>query len=144
MKLEEKLIYLRKKQGLSQLQLAEMMDISRQAVSRWETGSAVPSTENLKILSERYGVSLDYLLNEGMEFSDDQEERHEHSYTSESQEKKQDMKKYVIVAAGIALFIAAVAFYCNMSHESTEVLKFSDMECEYWGQIEMDEFSLTW
>lgn len=75
MKLEEKLIYLRKKQGLSQLQLAEMMDISRQAVSRWETGSAVPSTENLKILSERYGVSLDYLLNEGMEFSDDQEER---------------------------------------------------------------------
>lgn len=79
MKLEEKLIYLRKKQGLSQLQLAEMMDISRQAVSRWETGSAVPSTENLKILSERYGVSLDYLLNEGMEFSDDQEERYEHS-----------------------------------------------------------------
>ena len=72
--LADKIIDLRKKQGLSQLQLAEMMDISRQAVSRWETGSAVPSTENLKILSERYGVSLDYLLNEGMEFSDDQEE----------------------------------------------------------------------
>lgn len=38
MKLEEKLIQLRKRQGYTQLQLAEELDISRQAVSRWETG----------------------------------------------------------------------------------------------------------
>lgn len=45
MKLEEKLVALRKAKGLSQLQLAEMMDISRQAISRWEVGTAIPSTD---------------------------------------------------------------------------------------------------
>ena len=50
MKLADKLVYLRKKQGLSQLKLAEMMNVSRQAISRWETGIAVPSAENLKYL----------------------------------------------------------------------------------------------
>lgn len=61
MKLAEKLVYLRKKQGLSQLKLAEMMNVSRQAISRWETGIAVPSAENLKYLGNLYNVSLDYL-----------------------------------------------------------------------------------
>lgn len=63
MKLADKLVYLRKKQGLSQLKLAEMMNVSRQAISRWETGIAVPSAENLKYLGNLYNVSLDYLFN---------------------------------------------------------------------------------
>ena len=50
MKLADKLVCLRKKQGLSQLKLAEIMNVSRQAISRWETGIAVPSAENLKYL----------------------------------------------------------------------------------------------
>lgn len=64
MKLEEKLVYLRKEQGLSQLKLAEKMNVSRQAISRWETGVAFPSADNLKYLSNLYDVSLDYLLND--------------------------------------------------------------------------------
>lgn len=46
MKLEEKLVSLRRTKGLSQLKLAEMMNVSRQAVSRWEVGKAVPSIDN--------------------------------------------------------------------------------------------------
>lgn len=65
MKLAEKLIYLRKEKRLSQLKLAELMNVSRQAVSRWEVGAATPSIENLKYLSGLYGVSLEYLLDEG-------------------------------------------------------------------------------
>lgn len=60
MKLEEKLVSLRKAKGLSQLKLAEMMNVSRQAISRWEVGAAVPSIENLRFLSRLYGVSIDY------------------------------------------------------------------------------------
>ena len=62
MKLEEKLVSMRKAKGLSQLKLAEMMGVSRQAVSRWEVGAAVPSTENLRCLGNLYGVPLEYLL----------------------------------------------------------------------------------
>ena len=58
MKLEEKLISLRKANGLSQLKLAEKMGVSRQAISKWEAGSSKPSTENLKTLAALYDVPL--------------------------------------------------------------------------------------
>ena len=64
MKLDEKLVHLRKEKGLTQLELAEAVKVSRQAVSKWESGGGIPSTENLRGLSELYGVSVDYLLNE--------------------------------------------------------------------------------
>ena len=64
MKLEEKLISLRREKGLSQMKLAEMMNVSRQAISRWEVGAAVPSIDNLKFLGNLYGVSLEYLLHD--------------------------------------------------------------------------------
>lgn len=62
MKLEERLIQLRTENDLSQDDLARMMRISRQTVSRWETGAAIPSVENAKYLSELYGISVDELL----------------------------------------------------------------------------------
>lgn len=64
MKLEEKLACLRKREGLSQMELAEAMEVSRQAISRWEAGATAPSTENLKCLSELYGVPLEVLLDD--------------------------------------------------------------------------------
>ena len=60
----EKLVRLRKEKGLSQLQLAEEINVSRQAISRWEIGLAVPSREKLRALSELYNVSVDYLLSD--------------------------------------------------------------------------------
>lgn len=63
MSLAEKLVILRKQKGLTQMDLAEKLNVSRQAVSRWEVGAAVPSTDNLKIIGELYGVQIDYLLN---------------------------------------------------------------------------------
>ena len=52
MSLQEKLTNLRKEQKLSQLEVAEAISVSRQAVSKWEAGSTVPSTDNLKFLSD--------------------------------------------------------------------------------------------
>lgn len=62
MKLEEKLANLRREKGLTQLELAEAVHVTRQAVSRWEVGASVPTTENLAALSRLYGVSVDELL----------------------------------------------------------------------------------
>ena len=64
MSLAEKLVTLRKQKGLTQMDLAEQLNVSRQAISRWEVGAAVPSTENLKVLGELYGVQVDYLLDD--------------------------------------------------------------------------------
>lgn len=65
MELHEKLIQLREEKGLSQLKVAEILDVSRQAVSKWEVGTALPSTKNLCGLRELYGVSMDYLVGDG-------------------------------------------------------------------------------
>lgn len=62
MELSERLTLLRKEQGLSQMELAQALDVSRQAVSRWEVGAAVPTTENLRMISKLYQVSFDYLV----------------------------------------------------------------------------------
>lgn len=53
---------LRNKNGLSQEQLAEKVYVTRQAVSRWETGETVPNTETLKLLSKLFDVSINTLL----------------------------------------------------------------------------------
>ena len=62
MLLGEKLKKLRKARGLSQEQLADQLNVSRQAISKWELGESTPDTDNLIALSDYYGVSLDYLL----------------------------------------------------------------------------------
>lgn len=67
MRLTEKLAALRKKNCLTQSALAEKMDLSRQAVSRWESGETAPSMDNLRRLSSLYDVPLDCLLNDDAE-----------------------------------------------------------------------------
>ena len=65
MTLFEKLVFLRKKKGLSQMEISESLNVSRQAVSRWESGTSTPSVDNLRSLCKIYDVTMDYLLNEG-------------------------------------------------------------------------------
>ena len=61
MTLGEKISMLRKKEGISQEKLAEVIGVSRQAVTKWENKNANPDTENLIRLAEFFGVSLDEL-----------------------------------------------------------------------------------
>lgn len=58
----QKLTALRRKSGLSQEELAQKMDVSRQAVSKWESGQTMPDVTKLVALSKLMDVSLDYLL----------------------------------------------------------------------------------
>ncbi len=63
MKLKEKLSLLRKRHGMTQMDLAERLNISRQAVSRWERGTAEPSTGNLVSIGKLFGVPVNALVN---------------------------------------------------------------------------------
>lgn len=65
MKLGQKIADLRKKSGLSQEALAEKMNISRQAVSKWESNQSIPDIQKIVDLSELFGVTTDYLLKNG-------------------------------------------------------------------------------
>ncbi len=67
MTLGDKLSRLRKENNFTQEQLAEILGVSRQAVSRWESDAAFPETEKLIRISDLYGCSLDYLLRKDMD-----------------------------------------------------------------------------
>ena len=64
MTLSEKLQALRKSAGLSQEQLAERLNVTRQAVSKWETGEGKPDIDNLLPLARLLGTTVDYLLDD--------------------------------------------------------------------------------
>lgn len=65
MRLGQKIADLRKKNNLSQEDLAEEMNVSRQAVSKWESDQSIPDIEKIVNLSEFFGVTTDYLLKNG-------------------------------------------------------------------------------
>ena len=71
MKLPEKIIKHRKSNGWSQEDFAEKLNVSRQAISRWENGTALPDAQNIKQISKLFGVSTDYLLNDDYESDSD-------------------------------------------------------------------------
>ena len=71
MKLPDKIIKHRKATGWSQEDFAEKLNVSRQAISRWENGTALPDAQNILQISKLFGVSADYLLNDDYESDND-------------------------------------------------------------------------
>ena len=64
MTLADKLKEARKNAGLTQLELAEKLCVSRQAITKWESGKGIPDVDNLKMISKVLNVSIDFLLDD--------------------------------------------------------------------------------
>ena len=134
MKLEEKLVSLRKAKGLSQMKLAEMMNVSRQAISRWEVGAAVPSTDNLKFLGRLYDVPLEYLLHD-----DAPEPVHQETEKNSNTGKKRLILILAAIMAAVAVLICAV-FLIDEPKKSVPmtVIERSEVETDNTNDFELD------
>lgn len=131
MELQTKLVSLRKQKGLSQLDLAEKLNVSRQAISRWEVGSAVPSTDNLKVLSELYGVSVDYLLNDENDSCNTGETQEPKEQERESSGNKYKVALICSITLVIVLVLAIIIMVCvptKPSRENNPITPIADME----------------
>ncbi len=106
--LEEKLVLLRKEQGLSQTAAAERLEISRQAISRWEMGSAVPTAENLKCLSELYQVPVDVLLDDSRDIHTWREEQRRRQTEPEQSDHKTERKRAAVNRRTAVIALALV------------------------------------
>ena len=60
--LADKIMELRKKNGWSQEELAEILNVSRQSISKWESAQSMPTMDKIVQMSEVFGVSTDFLL----------------------------------------------------------------------------------
>ena len=101
----EKLQALRKARGWSQEELATQINVSRQALSKWESGASVPDTENVVALSRLFGVSTDYLLLENGEAA----AQAAPSATTPPWRKNWPTKRLALAAAGVIGLIGVVA-----------------------------------
>lgn len=109
MKLQDKLIELRKVNGWSQEDFAEKLDVSRQAISRWENGTALPDAQNLLRISKLFNVTADFLLNDDYE---DEAEKSVSEIVTEATEplirKKKKLFWYLIPLACFVILSACI------------------------------------
>lgn len=75
MKIGEKILYLRKKEGMSQEDLAARLDVSRQTVYKWESGAAMPEIAKIRSLAKMFGVSFDYLMDDDVPTMNGEEQK---------------------------------------------------------------------
>lgn len=133
MSLATNLSTLRKKHGLTQMELAEKLSVSRQAISRWEVGAAVPSTDNLKILSHLYGVSVDDILN-GETASVPQSSDLSDSPQETPSSHRSNKKSKIIFACALILLVLVVAIVASIvklhEHDGTTNLPMDNMITE--------------
>ncbi len=83
MRLGEKLVKLRKERRMTQEELAGMLQVSRQSVSKWETAEAIPDLEKVVALADIFGVTTDYLLRDDTQ--DPADRRHAAGQSAEEQ-----------------------------------------------------------
>lgn len=118
MELKDKLAELRNKKGLSQIAAAEALNVSRQAISRWETGASAPSTENLIELSRLYGVSMDELVNGG---ESGRAENDAESAAAASPRRTSRRLRLAVIALALAVLAAIIGAYILGRGEKDEI-----------------------
>lgn len=100
MKLSEKIIELRKANGMTQEELAAICNVSRQSISKWEADIALPETEKLLILGDTFRVSMDILLKDGLTLN---AAKDVHSCGSNAiRKKKQELYEGILIKESIA------------------------------------------
>lgn len=104
MKFYEKLIILRKKALLSQEELAEKLDVTRQTISKWELGQSKPDIDKLQMMSKLFEVDVNTLTNEDISLEDKGETK------EDKNNKKEDGDRKFILYILIIIFIASLAF----------------------------------
>lgn len=132
--LHEKLAELRAENNMSQFEVAEALNVSRQAISRWETGRAKPSTEKLIALSRLYGVPLDELVGD----EPARVESGAESVESAASPHRTSPRRWLAAAALVlALLAVVIGAYLVGRGESNEII--TDFQDEIVDANDMEE-----
>ena len=126
----EKLKEQREKHEMTQKQLAELLHVSRQAVTRWENGDGYPSVDNLKYISRYFNVTIDYLVND--EATAPEVEPEETGEQAEqkpvTQRRKAVLMKLLLAVFVVAALIGLLALMATWQNKGDErIYTFEDM-----------------
>lgn len=108
MKFNEKLIQLRKKEGLSQEELGYRLNVTRQTVSKWELGQTTPEMDKLIELSKIFNISVDELINEESEPITQATKIEDQPIGDINSNKKEKNMKFIIIVILVVIIISIV------------------------------------
>lgn len=108
MKFSEKIYLLRKEAGMTQSELSEALHVSRQSISKWEMGTAMPDMVNIIAISKIFLVSIDYLIHDDIEVRESQKKINLPSHNNK--------KKFTIV------FSLSFSYWLSFFGESVKML----------------------
>ena len=147
MELQEKLSTLRKQHKITQMELADKLGVSRQAVSKWEQGTAFPSTENLIQLGKLYGVSIEVLTTPELTLDGVAQQKTNDTPPAEAKPNTSGTKRLIAVAAaGILLggLIVGMVAFSGGTKVPEETTPIKDLDREVItitdGNFEVDTF----
>lgn len=146
-RMTERLIRIRQEQGLSQSGLAEALGVSRQAVSRWETGAAMPSAENLFCLSRLYGVPMDELIRG--EEAELEQKTEPPAGTQDAPKEDRALRRWraaaLVLAAVCVLLAGTVAYIAEEQRKAqADEIDIADTAADSIDVSEAIEFSVGW
>lgn len=111
MTLPERLMKLRKAAGLSQEEVAEKLELTRQTVSKWETGQSSPDLDKVLPLCDLYHITPDELLHDGgSEEADELKAQKDAARAEELLEKSVAKKKLIGILSGVMLYVLSIVF----------------------------------
>ena len=111
MTLPERLMKLRKAAGLSQEEVAEKLELTRQTVSKWETGQSSPDLDKVLPLCDLYHITPDELLHDGgSDEADELKAQKDAARAEELLEKSVAKKKLIGILSGIMLYVLGIVF----------------------------------
>ena len=134
MSMEERLASLRK---------AEALDVSRQAVSKWESGAAVPTIDNLRAISRLYAVTVDYLVTgeSGPERPESPRDPGVPKGTGPKRMGAPALCLICLLAAAVAV-LTAVVIWLSTPRKGPEAGEFGDLIYEKWSTARVEEFRM--
>ena len=147
MELSDKILELRKSAGYSQEKLAELLHVSRQAVSKWESGAALPTLDNLIELSKLFQVPLDALTGTAQENEAVvPEEKAKDEPAEGNKAALREIKRqsnFILIVAGILFIALIISIWTNVAH-ATELAnqmaalsaRISAVESRSWTTVE--------
>ena len=144
--LADKIIRLRKKNGWSQEELAEKMNVSRQAVSKWESAQTVPDLEKILQLSGLFGVTTDYLLKdelESEEYTDSTAESGVKRVTLAEANEFIDWRRSAAVRIAVAVFLCIASVIPLLLLAAASEANMLGMTAEPPGAVGMVIFLVT-
>lgn len=151
MRLHEKLADLRKRSGLSQMAVADRLDTTRQAVSKWENGLTAPATEKLAALCQLYHVTMDFLTDDSRDLTElDGPPMREPARPQTKPAEPKRGRRWLVAAAvlaALAVGIGAGALtkgFVRSKSDEPEVIPWEDCELEPLEPEKGTDFAFSW